>query len=227
MNTEDPFFYNHQGFEKEAFKISIATNIKEKAFKRGASTISMQLVKNLYLNRNKTMMRKFEEILIVWLMEQSKEVSKDRLLEIYFNIIEWGRNVYGVKEASAYYFGKQPSEVNLGESLFLSSIVPRPKTGLSSFDYTGHLRPWVQRHFNTYGSILSLRGQLNDVEVPEGYGFYNVVLRPNLRPARPQGVADTVTTDIHDMADEIDIEEEQRRKLLERLFGKPNGDENR
>lgn len=222
MNTEDPFFYDHQGFEEEAFKLSIATNIKEKAFKRGASTISMQLVKNLYLNRNKTMMRKFEEILIVWLMEQSQEVSKDRLLEIYFNIIEWGRNVYGIKEGANYYFGKQPSEINLGESLYLSSIVPRPKTGLSSFDYTGHLKPWVQRHFNTYGFILNRRGLLQNVEVPENYGFYGVVLQPNLRPPRPHGVVDSVATDIHELADEIDREEEQRRTLLERLFGKPS-----
>lgn len=221
LNTEDPFFYGHQGFEEEAFKMSIATNIKEKAFKRGASTISMQLVKNLYLNRNKTMMRKFEEILIVWLMEQSREVSKDRLLEIYFNIIEWGGNVYGIKEASTYYFGKQPSEINLGESLYLSSIVPRPKTGLSSFDHTGHLRPWVQRHFNTYGFILQRRGLLDDVEVPQGYGFYNVTVQPNLRPARPHGLVDTVSTDIHDMADQVDKEEELRRRLFERLFGKP------
>src|SRR5690606_38441731 len=69
LNTEDPFFYKHKGFELEAFQLSIVTNIKEKKFKRGASTISMQLVKNVYLNRNKTMMRKFEEILLVWLME--------------------------------------------------------------------------------------------------------------------------------------------------------------
>src|SRR5690606_33052847 len=83
LNTEDPYFYQHKGFEEEAFKLSIATNIKERAFKRGASTISMQLVKNVFLNRNKTMMRKFEEILLVWLMEVSGQVSKDRMFEVY------------------------------------------------------------------------------------------------------------------------------------------------
>lgn len=224
LNTEDPYFYEHNGFEEEAFKLSIITNINEKAFKRGASTVSMQFVKNVFLNRNKTMMRKFEEILLVWLMESSNQVSKDRLFEIYLNVIEWGKDVYGIKEASAYYFGKLPSELNLGESLYLSSIVPRPKTGLASFDYTGHLKPWVQRHFNTYGSIMNRRGQLTDESVPGNYGFYQVVLEPNLRPARPKGVVDTgfVERDPqHEaMMREMERDEIRRRNLLERLFGK-------
>lgn len=221
LNTEDPFFYKHKGFELEAFQLSIVTNIKEKKFKRGASTISMQLVKNVFLNRNKTMMRKFEEILLVWLMEQSGQVSKDRLLEIYLNVIEWGKNVYGIAEASNYYFGKKPSEITIGESLFLSSIIPRPKTGLSSFDYTGHLKPWVLRHFNTYGYIMNKMQQLDNENVPANYGFYQVELLPNLRPPRPKGIVDTSASfdDIKDMAEEMDMEEQLRRSIRERLFG--------
>ncbi|MCL7989364.1 transglycosylase domain-containing protein [Sphingobacterium sp. lm-10] len=227
LNTEDPFFYKHHGFEEEAFKLSIVTNIKERAFKRGASTISMQLVKNLYLDRNKTMTRKFEEILLVWLMERSQAVSKDRLFEIYLNIIEWGKNVYGITEAAKYYFGKTPDALDIGESLFLSSIIPRPKTGLASFDYTGHLKPWVRRHFNTYGYILSKLNQLNDIAVPEAYGFYSVTLQPNLRPPRPYGVVDSVPSsdELHDLIEGVDVEEQQRRSLLERIFGKKEQEE--
>jgi len=228
MNTEDPFFYKHKGFELEAFQLSIVTNIKEKKFKRGASTMSMQLIKNLYLNRNKTMMRKFEEILLVWLMEQSQEVSKDRLLEIYLNIIEWGKNVYGITEASKYYFGKTPNEITIGESLFLSSIIPRPKTGLSSFEYTGYLKPWVMKHFNTYGYIMNKLNQLEGEEVPANYGFYQVQLVPNLRPPKPKGIPDSVLThdNIKDMVEEIDREEKIRKTLLEKLFGKSEPEEN-
>lgn len=228
LNTEDPFFYKHNGFELEAFELSIVTNIKEKKFKRGASTISMQLIKNLYLNRNKTMMRKFEEILLVWLMEQSKQVSKDRLLEIYLNIIEWGKNVYGISEASKYYFGKKPSELTIGESLYLSSIIPRPKTGLSSFDYTGHLKPWVLKHFNTYGYIMNKLNQLEGENVPANYGFYQVELQSSLRPPRPKGIPDSMMThdDIKDIVDEIDKEEQIRKTLLEKLFGKSKEEEN-
>lgn len=222
-NTEDPFFYTHNGFEEEAFKLSIRTNIKERKFKRGASTLSMQLVKNVFLNRKKTMTRKFEEILLVWLMEASGQVSKDRLFEVYLNVIEWGKNVYGIAEASAYYFKKRPQELGLGESLFLSSIVPRPKTGLSSFDYTGHLKPWVQRHFNTYGSIMAKVGDLKDVSVPASYGFYDVVLQPSLRPPAPL-VRDTVSLDVVDeherLMDEMEKEESDRRSILEKLLNK-------
>lgn len=231
LNTEDPYFYEHNGFEEEAFKLSIATNIKEKAFKRGASTISMQLVKNIFLNRNKTMMRKFEEILLVWLIEASKEVSKDRMFEVYLNVIEWGRNVYGINEASSYYFGKIPSELTIGESLYLSSIIPRPKTGLSSFDYTGHLKPWVQRHFNTYGYIMTKRQQLNDEAVPAAYGFYDVVLQPGLRPPRPKGLVDTIFMEIDPEQEaimkEMEADEATRKSLLEKLFGndKKEGDQ--
>lgn len=225
-NTEDPFFYKHNGFEEEAFKLSITTNLKEKKFKRGASTISMQLVKNVFLNRKKTMDRKLEEILLVWLMERSGQVSKDRLLEIYLNIIEWGRNVYGVSEAANYYFGKKAQELNLGESLFLSSIIPRPKTGLSSFDYTGNLKPWVQRHFYTYGSIMTKVGELNQIEIPEDYGFYSVLLQPRLRPAAP-AVVDTAPQDSIEeyqerMMREIESEQDVRKSILDKLFGKEN-----
>ena len=229
LNTEDPYFYQHRGFEEEAFKLSIATNIKERAFKRGASTISMQLVKNVFLNRNKTLMRKFEEILLVWLMESSGQVSKDRMFEVYLNVIEWGKNVYGIQEASSYYFGKKPAQLNIGESLYLSSIIPRPKTGLASFDYTGHLKPWVQRHFNTYGYIMNKLGQLQDEHVPETYGFYGVVLEPGLRPPRPKGLVDTAFREIDPeqeaIMQEMERDEARRKSLLEKLFGEERGEE--
>lgn len=226
-NTEDPFFYKHNGFEEEAFKLSIATNLKEKKFKRGASTISMQLVKNVFLNRKKTMNRKIEEILLVWLMEASGNVSKDRLFEIYLNVIEWGKNVYGIEEAAEYYFNKRATELGLGESLFLSSIIPRPKTGLSSFDHNGQLKPWVQRHFNTYGSIMNKVGDLSNIAVPEGYGFYEVSLKPALRPKAPLRIDsldyDSIGID-GEIWHDIEVEEKTKKSILDKLFGKGNKD---
>lgn len=227
LNTEDPYFYEHNGFEEEAFKLSIETNLREKRFKRGASTIPMQLMKNLYLGRNKTMLRKFEEILLVWLMESSDEVSKQRMYEIYLNIIEWGRNVYGVGEAAKYYFGKSPAELNQGESLFLASIVPRPKTGLFSFDFNGRLKPWLRRYFNTYGSIMVKKGDLDGLEVSPGYGFDDVILQARLRPSKPVGLEDSsslVQTEAErdSIIQELEFEENQRRKILERLRGEQN-----
>ncbi|HEY2580315.1 MAG TPA: biosynthetic peptidoglycan transglycosylase, partial [Mucilaginibacter sp.] len=126
MTAEDPSFYTNHGFVEESIRKSLATDYKDKKFKRGGSTISMQLVKNAFLSREKTLSRKIEEILIVWIIENNHIMTKDRMLEVYFNIIEWGRNVYGIGEASRYYFGKTPSELTLGESIYLASIVPNP-----------------------------------------------------------------------------------------------------
>jgi hypothetical protein len=140
LTTEDPSFFSHRGFINEAFKQSIIKNIKTKKFSRGGSTISMQLVKNVFLTREKTLSRKLEEILLVYILENNRIVSKERMLEVYFNVIEWGPNIYGIGEASQFYFQKHPSQLNLNECLFLASIVPRPKGFMWKFDNAGNLR---------------------------------------------------------------------------------------
>jgi hypothetical protein len=156
LTSEDPSFFRHHGFISEAFKQSIISNIKTKKFTRGASTISMQLVKNVFLTREKTLSRKLEEILLVYILENNRIVSKERMLEVYFNIIEWGPNVYGVGEAAQYYFQKHPSELSLDESIYMASIVPRPKAFMWKFDNQGNLKGYAERH-NEYIKKLMLR----------------------------------------------------------------------
>src|SRR5690606_8184758 len=156
LTAEDPSFYSHRGFINEAFKQSIIKNIKTKRFSRGASTISMQLVKNVFLTREKTLSRKLEEILLVYILENNNIVSKHRMFEVYLNIIEWGPNVYGAGEAAIFYFHKHPSELNLNESLFLASIVPRPKGFMWQFDGNADLKPYVVKR-NSYMKNLMLR----------------------------------------------------------------------
>lgn len=183
LTAEDPSFYSHNGFVEESIRKSIATNFKEKAFKRGGSTISMQLVKNVFLNRQKTLARKIEEILIVWIMENGRLTSKQRMFETYLNLIEWGRNVYGIGEASRYYFSKHPSELNIGESIFLASIVPKPKSGLYRFEGDGSLRSGLASYFNFIGGIMAKRG-LTPAD-SNYYGFYSVRLKESLRSGIP------------------------------------------
>jgi len=142
--TEDGAFYWHRGFIQEAFKNALIQNLKRKRFARGGSTITMQLVKNLYLNRHKTISRKLEEMLIVWTIENMRLCSKDRMFEIYLNIIEFGPSIYGVSKGSQFYFNKKPSDLTLPEAIFMASIVPKPKHFASSFDSTGTLKPAVQ-----------------------------------------------------------------------------------
>lgn len=179
LTAEDYNFFTHNGFNEKAFRLSIATNFKTKKFKRGASTISMQFVKNAFLNRNKTLSRKVEEILIVWLIENQRIISKERMYEIYLNFIEWGRNIYGIGEASRYYFAKSPSNLDIGESILLSYVVPSPKLTLSRFYPDGSVKTYVRGYFRLIGRIMASRG-LTPYDTT-AYGFYGVRLREGLR----------------------------------------------
>ena len=146
LTSEDPSFMRHRGFISEAFKQSITKNIRTKRFARGASTISMQLVKNVFLTREKTLSRKLEEILLVYILENNRIASKQRMLEVYFNIIEWGPDVYGIGEASQYYFQKTPQQLSLNECLFLASIVPKPKKFMYQFNEEGNQKSYAEKH---------------------------------------------------------------------------------
>ncbi len=122
---EDGGFFRHRGFDEEAIRNSIRENVKAGRFVRGASTISMQTAKNLYLSREKTLSRKLQEALLTHLLEQ--ELSKDQILELYLNVIEFGPGIYGIGPAAAYYFNSSASQLSLGQSLYLASILPNPK----------------------------------------------------------------------------------------------------
>lgn len=158
LTTEDPSFFSHHGFINEAFKQSIVKNIKTKKFSRGASTISMQLIKNVFLTREKTLSRKLEEILLVYILENNRIASKERMLEVYFNIIEWGPNVYGIGEASQFYFQKKPADLTLSECLYLARIIPSPKKFMYQFDDQGQLRDFANKQVSFLTNIMIRRG---------------------------------------------------------------------
>ena len=129
MQSEDAGFFYHNGFIPSAIRESLIQDIKERRFARGGSTLSMQLVKNVFLSRNKTIARKLEEMLIVWLIESDHLTSKERMFQVYLNIAEWGPMIYGAAEASRYYFAKEPSQLNLArfrQSSFVISALLMP-----------------------------------------------------------------------------------------------------
>ena len=222
LTSEDPSFFSHKGFVQESIRRSFAVNLKEKKFVRGGSTISMQLVKNVFLSRKKTLARKAEEILIVWLIENNRLISKERMLEVYFNIIEMGENVYGIGEASRYYFGKTPSELTIGEGIFFANIVPRPKIALYKFRGDGGLKDYLHGYFNYIGGIMARRGLT--ASDSSAYGFYNVRLREGLRKYL---LPDSTTIDTSDFADDempaINTQDESKN-LFDRIFGKGKKD---
>ncbi len=191
LTAEDPSFMNHNGFVEEAFKESIITNIKEKRFARGGSTISMQLVKNVFLSRNKSVSRKIEEIMIVWLMESKRLVTKERMFEVYLNVIEWGPNVYGIGEASRFYFSKSPDELTLSESIFLSSLIPSPKYFRYRFDQNGNLKPYMENYFKLIAGRLATREKIPQVEADSLQPFIKLA-GPALEFVQP---VDTIPVD--------------------------------
>ncbi len=161
MTSEDGGFYLHRGFLPEAFRDAIIADIKEGRFVRGGSTISMQLVKNVFLSRNKTVARKMEEALIVWLVENQQLYSKDRMYEVYLNIIEWGPLIYGANEASRFYFNKDASKLNLAEAIFMASVIPRPKWFKYNFDETGHLRASMADYYRLVSAKMLSKGWIS------------------------------------------------------------------
>lgn len=139
LASEDGAFFQHRGFIKSSMQSALVSDIKAGRMRRGGSTISMQLVKNLYLNRKKVLTRKFEEMALVWMIEDQRMMSKERMFEIYVNIIEWAPGVIGIGEAADFYFHKRPSELTMPESIYLASLIRAPKHYASTLNADGTL----------------------------------------------------------------------------------------
>jgi membrane peptidoglycan carboxypeptidase len=164
MTSEDGGFFFHRGFLPDAIRDALILDLKERRFARGGSTISMQLVKNVFLNRNKTITRKLEEILLTWLIENCRLSTKERMYEVYLNIIEMGPMVYGVEEGSRFYFGKDVSKLSLAESVFMASIVPRPKKFMYAFDANGSLKPYLSEYYKLMAIKMLAKGYITEAE---------------------------------------------------------------
>jgi monofunctional biosynthetic peptidoglycan transglycosylase len=123
--AEDGNFYSHEGVDYEAIREAIKTDLQKGKFVRGGSTITQQLAKNLFLTREKTIVRKVKELVLARRLDDA--LSKSRILELYMNVVELGPMVYGVGHASNYYFGKPASALTVRECAFLASMLPGPK----------------------------------------------------------------------------------------------------
>jgi monofunctional biosynthetic peptidoglycan transglycosylase len=125
LSGEDFSFYSHNGVDWFELRQSLIKDFRERRFARGASTITQQLAKNLFLSRDKTVKRKVRELILARRME--KTLTKDRILELYLNVVELGDMIYGVGAGARHHFGKQPSELSLRECTFLAAMLPGPK----------------------------------------------------------------------------------------------------
>ncbi len=121
---EDNGFYRHKGFDPGSIKFAFVQNLKHRAIVYGGSTITQQLARTMYLTPRKTLYRKYRELFLAVTMEVF--LSKDRILELYFNYAEWGPDVYGIGGASRYHFHKDAADLTLEEEAALISILPNP-----------------------------------------------------------------------------------------------------
>jgi monofunctional glycosyltransferase len=123
--TEDAAFWEHGGVDFQQLKESMEVNLERMEFERGASTITQQLAKNLYLSPSKNPIRKAKELLIARRLEA--ELSKQRILELYLNLIEWGNGIYGAEAAARTYFGKSAADLGPQESALLAGAISSPR----------------------------------------------------------------------------------------------------
>lgn len=124
ISIEDKTFYSHNGINPKRIVKAILNNISKRKASQGASTISQQLIKNTHLSSEKTYSRKIKEISLA--LEMEKELSKDEILENYLNVIYYGNNIYGIENASQFYFSKSASELTLEESATLAALIKSP-----------------------------------------------------------------------------------------------------
>ena len=151
--AEDAKFIDHEGFDWEGIEKAYEKNKRRKKIVAGGSTISQQLAKNLFLSNQRTPWRKAEETIITLMLETI--LSKQRILEIYLNVIEWGNNVYGIEAASLRYFSSHARDLNSFQSAKLASMIPNPKYYERHQDASG----LIERS----GIILS---RMNAIQVP-------------------------------------------------------------
>ncbi len=159
--SEDWAFYSHKGYDANQIKEAIKADIEEGRFARGASTITQQVVKNVFLTREKSLWRKVKELVLSVRLEEA--VGKRKILESYLNIAEWGEGIFGIRAAARFYFDKSPLELTAKEGAFLAMLLPSPKRYSQSFRQK-ELTHYARR---TISQILSKMTQARYLTVEE------------------------------------------------------------
>lgn len=179
MWSSEDSFYKHRGISESLLAKALAIDLSHGRFIYGGSTITQQLVKNLYLKRTKALSRKFEEMLIVWQME--RVLGKHKILEIYLNGVEFGPKVYGITRAAWDFFQKPPGALRPKEATYLAIIKPSPRSGWGTARGNGW-GEWYEMKTGKYMDKLLFEGLISqedyDLDRAE-FGSW----KPNFRPA--------------------------------------------
>lgn len=162
MAAEDGAFYHHPGYDLGNITEAMEQNKTKRGLFRGASTLSQQLAKNLFLDNDRSYARKLRELL--YAVELDRELGKGRVLELYLNIVEWGPGIYGAKNAAAAYFAKDPAELSLVEAAWLASILRSPRKAWN----TQYLKRQVRRRqLDTVLRRMQAKGTITGEQLAE------------------------------------------------------------
>ena len=151
--AEDARFVEHEGFDWQAISKAIEKNEKQGRVVSGASTISQQLAKNLFLSGERSWLRKGQEAVITWMLEAT--LSKQRILELYLNYAEWGEGVFGAEAAARYHFGNTAATLSAQQAAFLAAILPSPRRYAA-----GRVTPYVA------GRIQTILARMPAAQIP-------------------------------------------------------------
>ncbi len=165
LYREDGRFFENNGVNWYQLRRVIEEAFVERRLGRGASTISMQLIKNVFLTHERSIERKFTELFLTYWM--TRLVPKERILETYLNVIEWGPDTNGIVEAAAYYFDKSPADLTFAESTWLAAITPAPARRAPQRDM-GEPPEWMMRQVHDLMAGLHSRGLVSQRELNEG-----------------------------------------------------------
>lgn len=160
--AEDGSFYLHQGFDFEEIKNAFEKSMDAGRWVRGGSTITQQLAKNLYLSKEKSLVRKAKELILARNIE--KKLSKSQIIEKYFNVVEFGPNIFGISKASNYYFGKHVSGLTPAEGAYLVSLLPSPVRYSAAFRRNKELSNFNKRRVTHILRILNVQKKISEDE---------------------------------------------------------------
>ncbi|NBX76426.1 MAG: hypothetical protein EBQ92_07715 [Proteobacteria bacterium] len=161
VSSEDTSFFSNEGVDYHELREAIKKDLETGKFARGASTLTQQVIKNVYLGQEKTLWRKFKEFF--WAQKMAKVLSKSEVLAFYLNMAEWGPGLYGIGDAAHHYFNRSPAELTAKQGAFLALLLPSPKKYHSYFK-NKKLSPWAQSRLEKILKIMLSMKFLDETE---------------------------------------------------------------
>lgn len=181
--SEDDGFFQNEGYDLRSIKDSVKADLTHLRYKRGASTITQQVIKNVFLTPRKTLLRKLEELILA--RETEKITTKYRILEVYLNTAQFGTGIYGIQDAAEFYFRKPPLQLTPKEGAFLAMLLPSPIRYAVSFE-VHRLTPYAAKTIRKILKRMEREGELapgqSETEMATPLSFEAVEATPNPTP---------------------------------------------